>query len=141
MATPAPFDPTKKAVSLLDEFKAFALKGNVIDLAVAVVIGGAFGKIIDSFVKHLLMPTISLVMPGDQGYVNWKFVVGEKEIPYGLFLGEVVNFLIVALALFILLVKLVGSMIKKRTAEADVAPAPSPEVVLLTEIRDRLPAR
>ena len=112
----------------------------MVDLAVAVVIGGAFGKIVDSFVKHIVMPLISLVMPGEQGYVN-KFVVGEKEIPYGLFLGEVVNFVIVALAIFILLVKIVGSMIRKRTEEAAVPPAPSPEVALLTEIRDRLPAR
>jgi large conductance mechanosensitive channel len=138
---PASFDPTRGAVSFLDEFKAFALKGNVIDLAVAVIIGGAFGKMIDSFVKHLVMPLISLVMPGEQAYVNWKFVVGAKEIPYGLFLGEVVNFVIIALAIFILLVKVVGSMIRKRTEEAAVPPAPSPEVALLTEIRDRLPVR
>ena len=141
MNKPAPFDPTKKAASFLDEFKAFALKGNVVDLAVAVVIGGAFGKIVDSFVKNIVMPLISLVIPGEQAYVNWKFVVGQKEIPYGLFLGEVVNFVLVALAIFILLVKLLGSMMKKRTEEAAAPPAPSPEVVLLTEIRDRLPAR
>ena len=141
MSKPAPFDPTKRAASFLEEFKAFALKGNVVDLAVAVVIGGAFGKIVDSFVKNIVMPLISLVIPGEQAYVNWKFVVGAKEIPYGLFLGEVVNFIIVAFAIFILLVKLVGSMIKKRTEEAAAPPAPSAEVVLLTEIRDRLPAR
>ena len=141
MNQPAPFDPTKKAASFLEEFKAFALKGNVVDLAVAVVIGGAFGKIVDSFVKNIVMPVISFVIPGEQAYVNWKFVVGEKEIPYGLFLGEVVNFVFVALAIFILLVKLVGSMMRKRTEEAAVPPVPSPEVVLLTEIRDRLPAR
>ncbi|HET9251818.1 MAG TPA: large conductance mechanosensitive channel protein MscL [Candidatus Eisenbacteria bacterium] len=141
MANPVPFDPTKRAASFLEEFKAFALKGNVVDLAVAVVIGGAFGKIVDSFVKNIVMPLISLVIPGDQAYVNWKFVAGEKEIPYGLFLGEVVNFILVAFAIFILLVKLVGSMIKKRTTEAAEPPAPSAEVTLLTEIRDRLPAR
>ena len=141
MSKSAAFDPTKRAASFLEEFKAFALKGNVVDLAVAVVIGGAFGKIVDSFVKNIVMPLISLVIPGEQAYVNWKFVVGAKEIPYGLFLGEVVNFIIVAFAIFILLVKLVGSMIKKRTEEAAIPPAPSPEVALLTEIRDRLPAR
>ena len=141
MSKPAAFDPTKKAFSFLEEFKAFALKGNVVDLAVAVVIGGAFGKIVDSFVKNIVMPLISLVIPGEQAYVNWKFVVGQKEIPYGLFLGEIVNFVLVALAIFILLVKLLGSMMKKRTEEAAAPPAPSPEVVLLTEIRDRLPAR
>jgi large conductance mechanosensitive channel len=136
----ASFDPSRKAASFLEEFKAFALKGNVVDLAVAVIIGGAFGKLVDSFVKNIVMPLISLVIPGEQAYVNWKIVMGEKEIPYGLFLGEIVNFLIVAFAIFILLVKLLGSMMKKRTEEA-AQPAPSPEVVLLTEIRDRLPAR
>jgi large conductance mechanosensitive channel len=141
MTQPVPFDPTRKAASFLDEFKAFALKGNLIDLAVAVIIGGAFGKIVDSFVKSIVMPLVSLVIPGERAYVNWKIVVGEKEIPYGLFLGEVVNFVIVALAIFVLLVKVVGSMMKKRSEEAAALPAPSPEVVLLTEIRDRLPAR
>ncbi len=64
-----------------EEFKKFALKGNVIDLAVAVVMGGAFGKIVDSLVKDIIMPLVSLVMPGEQGYLNWKLVVGQKEIP------------------------------------------------------------
>ena len=76
--------PTKKAFSLLDEFKAFAFKGNVIDLAVGVIIGVAFGKIIDSLVKHIIMPFISIFMPGEQGYLGWKWVVNGVEIPYGL---------------------------------------------------------
>ena len=101
-------EPTKKAFSLFEEFKNFAFKGNVIDLAVGVIIGAAFGKIIDSLVKHLIMPLISVLMPGEQGYLDWKWVIGGKEVPYGLFLGEVVNFLIVALALFVFIVKFLG---------------------------------
>src|SRR4029453_2350938 len=97
-------DPKKKAFSLVEEFKNFAFKGNVIDLAVGVIIGAAFGKIIDSFVKHLIMPLISVIIPGEQGYLGWKWVINGKEIPYGLFLGEVVNFLFVALAFFFFLV-------------------------------------
>src|SRR5262245_29663846 len=88
--------PTKKAVSLLEEFRNFAFKGNVLDLAVGVIIGAAFGKIIDSLVKHLLMPLISVLLPSEQSYVGWKWVIAGKEIPYGQFLGEVVNFLVVA---------------------------------------------
>ena len=132
---------TKKAFLLFDEFKAFAFKGNVIDLAVGVIIGAAFGKIIDSLVKHIIMPFIGLFMPGDQGYAGWKWVVQGVEIPYGLFIGEIVNFLIVALALFIFIVKFVGWIMKSKQEEA-AAPAPPPpptrDQELLTEIRDLL---
>ena len=123
------------------EFKEFIARGNVVDLAVAVVIGAAFGKIIDSLVKHIIMPAISLVMPGDQNYLEWKFIVGEKEIPYGLFLGEVVNFLIVALALFLIIKKLMGLLVRQKKEEAATPPPPSKEEVLLTEIRDLLKQR
>src|SRR5438132_1707938 len=91
----ASLEPTKKAFSLFEEFQNFAFKGNVIDLAVGVIIGAAFGKIIDSLVKHIIMPLVSVLLPGQQGYLDWKWVIGGKEVPYGLFLGEVVNFLIV----------------------------------------------
>ena len=134
-------DPAKKAFSLFEEFKNFAFKGNVIDLAVGVIIGAAFGKIIDSLVKHIIMPFIGLFMPGDQGYAGWKWVVQGVEIPYGLFIGEIVNFLIVALALFIFIVKFVGWIMKSKQEEA-AAPAPPPpptrDQELLTEIRDLL---
>ena len=134
-------DPAKKAFSLFEEFKNFAFKGNVIDLAVGVIIGAAFGKIIDSLVKNIIMPFVSLFMPGEQGYVGWKWVVKGIEIPYGLFIGEIVNFLIVALALFIFIVKFVGWIMKSKQEEA-AAPAPPPpptrDQELLTEIRDLL---
>jgi large conductance mechanosensitive channel len=126
--------PTKKAFSLLEEFKTFAFKGNVIDLAVGVIIGAAFGRIIDSLVKHIIMPLIGLIMPGEQGYIGWKWMVNKVEIPYGLFIGEIVNFLIVALALFIFIMK------SKQAEAAAPAPPPPPtkDQELLTEIRDLL---
>jgi len=132
-------EPTKKALSLLEEFKTFALKGNVVDLAIGVIIGGAFGKIVDSLVKNVLMPLVGVILPGEQGYLGWKLVIGAKEIPYGFFIGEVVNFLIVALALFIFIVKFLGWIMRTKKEEEVVAPQPpSREVELLTEIRDAL---
>ena len=134
-------DPTKKAFSLVDEFKAFAFKGNVIDMAVGVIIGAAFGKIIDSLVKHIIMPLISLLLPSQQGYLGWKIVMGAKEVPYGLFIGEVVNFLIIAAVLFIFIVKFLGWVMKSKQKEVAVAPAPpapTKDQQLLAEIRDIL---
>lgn len=131
-------DPRKKVSSVLDEFKNFALKGNVVDLAIGVIIGAAFGKIIDSLVKHIIMPSISLIMPSQQGYLGWKWVVNGKEIPYGLFMGEIVNFLIVALALYIFIVKFLGMIMKRKEVEAAPPLPPTKDQVLLTEIRDLL---
>jgi len=134
-------DPTKKAFSLLEEFKAFAFKGNVIDLAVGVIIGAAFGRIVESLVKNIIMPLVSLIMPGEQSYLAWKFVFDGKEVPYGLFIGEIVNFIVVALALFIFIVKFLGWIMKSKQEEA-TAPAPPPpptrDQELLAEIRDLL---
>ncbi len=127
-----------KPMALLEEFKNFALKGNVIDLAVGVIIGAAFGKIIDSLVKNIIMPLISLLIPSEQGYIGWKFVVNGKDIPYGLFLGEVVNFLVVALALYLFIVKFLGFVMKTKKAEAAAPPPPTKDQELLTEIRDLL---
>lgn len=130
--------PSKKAVSLLQEFKNFAFKGNVIDLAVGVVIGMAFGKIIDSLVKNILMPLVSLLLPAEQGYLGWKLVLGGKEVLYGQFLGELLNFLIVALALFVFIVKFLGWVMRAKKEEAAVPPPLTKEQELLTEIRDLL---
>jgi large conductance mechanosensitive channel len=131
-------DPRQQALSFFQEFKSFAFKGNVVDLAVGVIIGGAFGKIIDSLVKHLIMPTIGLIMPGEQGYLGWKLVIEGKEIPYGLFLGEVVNFLVVALALFVFIVKFLNWVMRSKAAEAAAPPPLTKDQQLLTEIRDLL---
>src|SRR5260221_4364382 len=133
-----PIDPTRRAVSLLGEFKSFALKGNVIDLAVGVIIGAAFGKIVDSLVKQILMPLVGLLLPGEQGYLGWKIAVGAKEVPYGLFLGELVNFVIVAFALYLFIVKFLGYLMK---AKQTTPPAPSKQEALLAEIRDLLRAQ
>ena len=136
--TVSSLDPTKKVFPLLEEFRNFALKGNVIDLAVGVIIGAAFGKIIDSLVKHLIMPLISVILPGEQGYLGWKWVINGKEIPCGLFLGEIVNFLIVALALFIFIVKFLGWVMRFKKEEATAPPPLTKDQELLSEIRDLL---
>jgi large conductance mechanosensitive channel len=138
---PSALDARKKAYSLFEEFKNFAFKGNVIDLAVGVIIGAAFGKIIDSLVNNIIMPLIGVILPGDQGYVGWKWVIRGKEVPYGLFLGQVVNSLIVALALYISIVKFLGLLMRAKKAEAVVPPPPTRDQELLMEIRDLLKQR
>jgi large conductance mechanosensitive channel len=137
-------DPRKQAYTLLEEFKAFAFKGNVIELAVGVIIGGAFGKIVDSLVKHIIMPLIGAILPGQQGYLGWKLTLAGKEVPYGLFLGEVLNFLLVAGAVFIFIVKFLGWIMKLKKEEAAAPPPPPPltkDQELLGEIRDLLKRR
>lgn len=131
----------KKAFSIVEEFKAFAFKGNVVDLAVGVIIGAAFGKIVDSLVKNVIMPLIGAVLPGEQGYLGWKLVINGKDVPYGLFIGEVVNFLIVAAALFFFIVKFLGFVMKRKTEEVAAPPPLSTDQQLLTEIRDLLQKR
>jgi large conductance mechanosensitive channel len=132
-------EPTKKALSLYEEFKAFAFKGNVIDLAVAVIIGSAFGKVVDSLVKQILLPLIAAITPGQEGYVGWKATINGSVIHYGQFIGEVVNFLLVAAAVFFFIVKFLGWVMRTRQKEA-TAPTPplSKQEELLTEIRDLL---
>ena len=122
--------------SFASDFRAFALKGNMIDLAVAVVIGTAFAQVIASLVKNVIMPAISYVTP-EKNFSDWK--LGKVEI--GLFLNDVLTFLIIALAVFIVIVKLVGWLMRKREEpKAEVLPL-SKEQELLTEIRDLLRSR
>jgi large conductance mechanosensitive channel len=135
--------PAKRALTLLDEFKAFAFKGNVVDLAVGVIIGAAFGKITDSLVKHVIMPLIGVISGGSAdkaadwaGKLTWH--TSRGDIPYGLFLAEVLNFLIVALVLFFVIRKFLGWVLSLRTQQAVAPPPPPPDVQLLTEIRDLL---
>ncbi|MCL4202779.1 MAG: large conductance mechanosensitive channel protein MscL [Pirellulaceae bacterium] len=133
---------SQQVSSLFDEFKNFAFKGNVVDLAVGVIIGAAFGKIVNSLVTHLIMPLISVIMPGEGGYLTWVWVINGKDIPYGLFLGEVLNFLIVAVALFIFIVKFLGLLMKSKKQEAPAeSPPPTKDQELLAEIRDLLKSR
>ena len=133
-----PIAPARHALTLLEEFKNFALKGNVIDLAVGVIIGAAFAKIVDSLVKQIIMPLVSLLVPGEQGYLGWKLVVGAKEVPYGLFIGEVVNFVVIAFVLYLFIVKFLSLVMK---AKETAPPPPTKEETLLAEIRDLLKAR
>ena len=116
---------------MLKEFKEFAMKGNIVDLAVAVVIGTAFGKIVDSMVNDIIMPILGKIM-GDPNYFLTQTVAG---IPVGRFIQAVFNFLIIAFVLF-LIIKAINSTKKK---EAPAAPPATPEdIVLLREIRDAL---
>jgi large conductance mechanosensitive channel len=130
--------PARHALTLFDEFKHFAFKGNVIDLAVGVIIGAAFGKIVDSLVKNLIMPLVGVILPGQQGYLEWKWVIYGKEVPYGLFLGDVVNFLIVSFALFVFIVKFLGWVMRVKKGEIAAVPPMTKDQELLTEIRDLL---
>jgi large conductance mechanosensitive channel len=134
----AALDARKQAFSLLEEFKNFAFKGNVIDLAVGIIIGAAFGKIVSSLVENILMPVVGLILPGDKGYEGWVVHVRDTTIPYGKFIGEVVNFVIVALVLWVFVVKFLGWIMHVRKEEAAAAPPPTKEQELLTEIRDLL---
>src|SRR5581483_8743377 len=110
----AEFEATKKASSLWEEFKKFAFKGNVVDLAIGVIIGAAFGAIVKSLVEDIIMPLLGLVIPGNRGYEGWVWQVGEKTIPYGKFLASVVNFLIIALVLYLFIVKFLGWIMKSQ---------------------------
>ncbi|WP_368571013.1 large conductance mechanosensitive channel protein MscL [Acinetobacter haemolyticus] len=140
-------------MSIIQEFKEFAVKGNVMDLAIGVIIGGAFGKIIDSMVKDLLMPIISWILGGEVDYTNWFVVLGDNPnsinnlaaaqeaglnvFAYGSFITVLINFLLLAWVVF-LLVKVMNRLRKQEEA-APAEPAPTPEdVQLLREIRDEL---
>ncbi len=123
----------------MEEFKAFAMRGNVVDLAVAVVIGAAFGKIVSSLVENIMMPIIGIFV-GGVDFTGWALTVGEVNITYGKFIQSVFDFVIVAFVIF--MVVRVMARIQKKSDEAPAAPAePSAEVKLLTEIRDSLQHR
>lgn len=133
---------------MLKEFKAFAIKGNLIDMAIGIIIGAAFGKIVTSLVNDLIMPPIGLLLGGvnfTELSVVLKSAVTEADgtiIPavtlnYGNFIQIVIDFLIVAFVIF-MVVKGINKMKKKEATAPAVPPAPSKEEVLLTEIRDLL---
>ncbi len=118
------------------EFKAFISKGNVIDLAVAVILGGAFGAIVKSLVDDLIMPLIGILL-GGVNFSALSLQVGEATLTYGNFIQAVINFLVIAFALF-LIVRSYNNAKKKEAAAPAVPPAPSNEEILLAEIRDLL---
>ena len=130
-------------MSMMSEFKSFAMRGNVIDMAVGIVIGGAFGKIVSSFVSDVLMPPIGMLM-GGVDFSDLAVVLKEASgdvaavtLNYGSFIQTVVDFLIIAFAIF-MVVKAMNNMKKKEEAAPAAPPKPSNEEVLLTEIRDAL---
>lgn len=123
---------------MLKEFKEFAMRGNVVDMAVGIIIGAAFGKIVSSLVSDVIMPPIGVMM-GSVSFSDLALAIGDGEVTvnYGVFIDTVINFLIVALAVF-MLIKGLNSMKKKEEAKPSEPPKPSTEEVLLTEIRDLL---
>ncbi|HTJ93186.1 MAG TPA: large conductance mechanosensitive channel protein MscL [Pararobbsia sp.] len=147
-------------MSMLEEFKSFAMKGNVMDLAVGVIIGGAFSGIVNSIVKDLIMPVVGVVT-GGLDFSN-KFIrlgdipatfkgnpdsykdlqaAGVAALGYGSFITVVINFIILAFIIF-MMVKFINKLREPAEAPAPAAPAPTPEdVLLLREIRDELKAR
>jgi len=128
-----------KLHSFFEEFKNFAFKGNVVDLAVGVVVGTAFGKVVGSLVNNVIMPAISLILPGEMGFTTWSFGIAGKQIHYGLFLAESLNFILVSLAVFVFIVKFFGWLARVRgEAEPAKAPVLTRDQELLMEIRDLL---
>jgi len=103
-------DPKKQLLTFAEEFKNFALKGNVIDLAVGVIIGAAFGKIVTSLVENIIMPILTIFGTAEGGYKTWHF----KDVMFGQFLADVLNFLIVAFALFLFIVKFLGWVLRTK---------------------------
>ncbi|MCM3707017.1 MULTISPECIES: large conductance mechanosensitive channel protein MscL [Cytobacillus] len=118
-----------------NEFKKFALKGNVLDLAVGVVIGAAFGKIVSSLVDDIIMPLVGLLM-GGVDFTDLMVKVGGAQVKYGLFIQNVVDFFIVAFSIFVF-IRIINNRFKKKEEEA-LEPEVDPNVELLTEIRDLL---
>ena len=133
-------------MSLLKEFKEFAVKGNVVDMAVGIIIGAAFGKIVSSVVSDVIMPPIGLAIGGvdfSKLAVTLKQASGDAAavvISYGKFIQTVIDFTIVAFAIFIL-IKAINTLKRKQEEAAQPPPAPSKEEMLLSEIRDILKAR
>lgn len=130
----------------VDEFKAFALKGNVVDMAVGVIIGGAFGKIVTSLVNDIIMPLIAMATGGTKGMAELVFKLSEEEgapvIKYGTFCQTVLDFIIIALCIF-WAIRILCKFRAKEKAPETPAPAPEPpptpeDILLLREIRDAL---
>lgn len=131
-------------MSMLKEFKEFAMKGSVVDLAVGVIIGGAFGKIVSSFVEDVVMPPIGMIL-GGVDFKSLAFVLKAAEgkaaavmINYGKFIQTLVDFIIIAFVIF-MVIKAMNRL--KRREEAAPVPGPTKQEVLLTEIRDTLRAK
>ena len=129
-------------MKFFEEFKSFVMRGNLIDMAVGVIIGGAFGKIVTSLVNDVIMPIFGIIL-GNIDISSLEYKIGnpvegveQAAIRYGMFLQDVINFLIIAFCIFIF-IKIMNKLHKKKE-EAPAPPKPSNEEILLTEIRDAL---
>lgn len=122
---------------MLKEFRDFISRGNVIDLAVAVIIGAAFTAIVTSLVDDIIMPLIGIVL-GGVDFTSLAIVVGSATITYGNFIQAIINFLLIAFVVFLLVRSITRMQERQAKEEAAAPPAPSEEVVLLAEIRDLL---
>jgi len=135
-------------MGFVKEFKEFAMRGNVLDMAVGIVIGGAFGKIVSSLVADVMMPLISIIT-GGVNFTQWKFVLKqavmqgeavvspEVAINYGMFIQVIIDFIVIAFCIF-LVVKAINKFKKKEKEQPAEPEAPADDIVLLTEIRDLL---
>ncbi len=123
-------------MSLIKEFKKFAMRGNVVDMAVGVIIGGAFGKIVSSLVNDVVMPLVGIVTGGID-FTGLKATIGDASITYGNFIQNVVDFLIIAFCIF-MMIKGLNKLSKKKEEAPANPPTPSKEEELLREIRDLL---
>jgi len=128
-----------KSKSLLGEFKAFILRGNIVDMAVGVIIGGAFSTIVTSLVEDIIMPLIGILI-GKVNFTDLKATVGSAEVMYGKFIQSTVNFLIIAFVLFIA-IKMFAKLDKKIKKQEAVEVVKSDETKVLEEIRDMLKAQ
>lgn len=120
-----------------NEFKKFALKGNVVDLAVGVVIGGAFGKIVTSLVNDIIMPLLGILL-GGVDFTGLSITIGKATLKYGAFIQTIFDFLIIAFSIFIFIKLFNKIAFKKEEEKKKEAPAPTKEEELLSEIRDLL---
>lgn len=121
----------------LNEFKDFAMKGNVLDLAVGVVMGSAFGTIVTSLVEKIIMPLVGIIV-GGVNIADLSVKVGNATLGYGAFLQAIINFLIIAFSIFLFVKAINTATSKFKKAEEEAAPAVDPQLELLTEIRDSL---
>ena len=124
--------------SVLAEFREFVLRGNLVDLAIAVVLGAAFGALVTSLVTNLVTPLIAAI-GGQPDFSNLTFTINSSQFRYGAFLNALLSFLIIAAVIFFLVVKPVNALLARNKADEEREPeAPAPDVALLTEIRDLL---
>lgn len=123
-------------MGILKEFKEFAMRGNVMDMAVGVIIGGAFGKIVSSLVDDVIMPVIG-VLTGGVDFSKLSLMVGDAEVKYGMFIQSIIDFLIIAICIFSM-IKVMNSISAKKKEEPAAPAEPSNEEKLLSEIRDLL---